>query len=148
MKAILSFALMITTTVCFAQDWGEWIDVGHGIQVAFKYRNKPCQGMANTYARLRNMSSNTYGELTVTFDTNCDRPGSASVSAYDFTPSQVKESPGNWYTTSHDVTNIRLTKLRDKRGDNLLGSNSNGRSQNRNVANLVVKKERINVNTK
>ncbi|RFS19464.1 hypothetical protein DVR12_22790 [Chitinophaga silvatica] len=48
----------------YGQVWGDWIDVGYGIQVAFKFGNKPCT-FANTYARIRNTSQNTYCTVNV-----------------------------------------------------------------------------------
>jgi hypothetical protein len=55
-----SFFLIISITLwanSIAQNWGNWISVGNGIEISFKFGTTACS-FANTYARLRNTSAN------------------------------------------------------------------------------------------
>lgn len=98
-----------------AQSWGNWIDVGNGIQVSFKFGRTPCT-FANTYARLRNTSGNKYCFVNVSFTSVCDdKTREMSVSANQLGAGQIEESSGSWYVTSLQVSNIKLTKLQNEK---------------------------------
>lgn len=105
---------------CFSQDWGDWIDVGHEIQVSFKFSNKGCNGY--TYARIRNVSNTmTFCNVRISFSTICNNgnSGQAAVSAYNIGPGTKSESSGNWYNVDK-VSNIRLSNLTDINCNDLL----------------------------
>ncbi|WP_326993725.1 hypothetical protein [Chitinophaga sp. 212800010-3] len=117
-------------TALYGQAWGDWIDVGYGIQVSFKFGKRSCT-FANTYARIRNISSSKYCSVNVVFHTVCDNStNEMSISANKLAPTQIKESPGDWYVTSLQVFDIRLSQLTDEKCRRITLSNTGGTGGN------------------
>jgi hypothetical protein len=112
-KAIFLITFNIICANSFSQVWGNWIAVGYGIEISFKFGKTPCS-FANTYARLRNTSSNKYCFVNVGFTTFCDnKTDELNILVNNFLPGAIDESRGNFYSTSLRVNNITLTKLED-----------------------------------
>ena len=142
---LLSLAMVLCCTGVLAQEWGEWINVGHQVQVSFKFSRKGCDG--TSAARLRNISEGTtFCNVTVTFSKGCNGSdaGQATVSANKLRPGEISESPGNWYNLDK-ANDIQLTQLTDVECKDLLaskhsGSNEPGTSQNNGTGEVTYKK--------
>lgn len=142
---LLSLAMVLCCTGVLAQEWGEWINVGHQVQVSFKFSRKGCDG--TSAARLRNISEGTtFCNVTVTFSKGCNGSdaGQATVSAYKLRPGEISESPGSWYNLDR-ANNIQLTRLTDVECKDLLRqtssqSNNNGVSHNNGTSEIYYPK--------
>ncbi len=121
MKLAVKLIIIILPSLSSAQNWSNWVDVGKGVQISFKFGARPCEGLNNTYARIRNTSEVKYSRIRVEFDKNCGE-GTASVSAYNIGSGEINESPGNFYTTALKVSHVRLTHLEDGNHRSLLGN--------------------------